>query len=167
MRTETTESSSEEMTPDFSDFEAAKMAAQVDLDWETFRKLIRYLSVPEREMEVIPLFFSLDYPKQIQFIVCLLAEVFEGAAGHNDPPTIEYRKRISNELRLVKNEINLNMALSEALRKPDAAIKFFRANPHRIESFFAELVREHKEESKAITESLLLHLIGKLRKPAN
>jgi len=163
-----TETPSPEPSLGYPSFEEAKIAALSERIENVSERLIRHFSVPGREMEVGPLFFSLDFPKQIQFIECLLAEVFEGEAGHNDPPTIEYRKRISSELRLVKNEVDLNMALSESrIGKDDAAIKFFRANPHRIKSFFAELVREHKEQSKAITESLLLHLIGKLQKSAN
>jgi len=155
-------------SPGYPSFEEAQMAAITYGIDETYENLIRYFSFPGREAEIGSLFFSLYFPKQIQFIESLLAEVFEGEAGHYDPPTIEYRKRISNELRIVKNEVDLNMAVSDArVGKADSAVKFFRANPHRIKSFFAELIRQHPDESKAVTLTILDHLLGKLRKPAD
>jgi hypothetical protein len=168
MQQQQIETPSPEPSPGYPSFEEAKLDAISERMEEVSERLIRYLSVPGRELEAGPLFFSLDFQKQMQFIDSLLAEVFEGEAGHNDPPTIQYRKEISNQLRIVKNEVDLNNAVSGAcVGKADEAVKFFRANPHRIGSFFAELVREHGDESKAVTEMILDHLLGKLRKPVS
>ena len=154
----------EEPVYGYPSFEEAQLAALTQGIPETSDKLIDYFSVSGREAEVGSLFYSLNFPDQLQFIDSLLAEVFEGESGHNDPPTIEYRKRISNELRLMNNNIDLNRAVSDArIGKADTAIKYFRANPHRIKSFFSAL-NEYPEESKAVILTILEYLLGKIHK---
>jgi len=148
----------------FADFESALESLHSDGLDESFENLALYFSVPGRESEVGMLFADLDFHSQIRFIQMLMAEVFEGVSHHHQPSMIVYRKRISEGLRITKGEVGLEGALSEArIGRPDAAISYFRANPSRIHVLLGKLGNEYPDEAKAVTLSLVEHLLKKLQ----
>lgn len=148
----------------FADFESALESLHANGLDESFNDLIRYFSVPGREIEIESLFTALDFHRQIRFIELLMSEVFEGISHHHQPTMIVYRKRISEGLRVTKGEIGIESAIAEArVGHPDSAVSFFRAHPSRIKIFLAELNNQFPEEAKAVTLSLVEHLMGKLQ----